>query len=56
MGHGTADPVVPLKLGSQAADSLRSLAYPVEWQQYPMQHAVCPEEIEHIAGWLQKRF
>jgi len=56
MGHGTADPIVPLQLGSQAAESLRQLAYPVEWQQYPMQHAVCPEEIEHIAAWMQKRF
>lgn len=56
MAHGMADPIVPLHLGSQAADRLRGLAYSVEWQQYPMQHAVCPEEIEHIAGWLQKRF
>ena len=56
MGHGNADPIVPVQLGSQAAVRLRELEHPVEWQQYSMQHAVCPEEIGDITGWLQQRF
>lgn len=55
-GHGSADPIVPIQLGTQASDSLRELGYPVEWRQYPMQHAVCPEEIEHLANWMRERF
>lgn len=55
-GHGTADPIVPLALGKQAVETLERLGHPVESHHYPMQHSVCPEEIEHIAAWLQKRF
>ena len=55
-GHGSADPIVPARLGSHAAGALERLGHPVEAHTYPMQHAVCPEEIEHIAAWLRKRF
>jgi phospholipase/carboxylesterase len=55
-GHGSADPIVPVQLGKQAASRLEELGHPVEWQQYPMQHSVCPEEIQHLAAWMQKRF
>jgi predicted esterase len=26
----------------------------VEWHEYGMGHQVCPEEIEHIAAWLNQ--
>jgi len=26
----------------------------VEWKEYPMQHQVCPAEIQDIAQWLRK--
>lgn len=55
-GHGAADPIVPLALGEEAVASLEGLGHPVESRQYPMQHSVCPEEIQHIAYWLQQRF
>ena len=54
-GHGSSDPVVPPVLGEHAVDALRGMGHDVEAHTYPMQHAVCPEEIAHIAGWLQKR-
>ena len=54
-GHGTMDPMVPMQLGRMAADHLLGLGYPVEWRQYPMPHAVCPEEVTHINAWLQAR-
>lgn len=56
MAHGTADPVVPLHLGRAGADWLRNAAYPLEWHQYAMPHAVCPEEITDLAAWLKSRF
>jgi phospholipase/carboxylesterase len=55
-GHGSSDPVVPVALGRRAAESLRALGCVVEAHDYPMQHAVCPDEISHIAAWLKKRF
>ena len=55
-GHGSSDPIVPVRLGQQAVSKLEGLGHPVEWRTYPMQHSVCPEEIQHLAAWMQKRF
>jgi len=54
MAHGSMDPVVPFGMGESAARVLQSWGYTVEWRSYPMMHAVCPEEIGDIAGWLQR--
>lgn len=55
VAHGSNDPVVPFALGEKAARTLEALGHPVEWHSYPMAHAVCPEEIEHIAAWMRAR-
>jgi phospholipase/carboxylesterase len=55
MCHGTFDPVLPIELGTSSRDRLRSLGYDVDWREYPMQHEVCREEIDVIAGWLRAR-
>jgi phospholipase/carboxylesterase len=52
MAHGTADPVVPLALAEQSRDLLREHGYTVDWHSYPMQHALCAEEIADIRAWL----
>jgi phospholipase/carboxylesterase len=54
LGHGRFDPVVPLAGGIGARDMLIELGHPVEWHDYPMQHSVCPEEIEDLNAWLLK--
>jgi len=54
-GHGTEDPLVPLERGEQARDRLRTLGHPVTWKTYPMEHSVCPEEIDDVGGWLRER-
>lgn len=54
MAHGTHDPVVPVQLGQQSCDHLTSQGYAVEWHTYPMQHAVCLEEIQDVGAWLGK--
>lgn len=56
MAHGTQDPVVPLTLARTSKDQLESQGYRVEWREYPMQHAVCGEEISDISAWLVQRF
>jgi len=53
--HGSADPVVPLALGSTSRDALLALGYRVDWHVYPMAHAVCPQEIAELRDWLGAR-
>ncbi|HET9679330.1 MAG TPA: alpha/beta fold hydrolase [Gammaproteobacteria bacterium] len=55
MAHGTQDPMVGINLGERSRDKLREHGYTVEWQTYPMPHAVCPEEIAALAEWLKQR-
>ncbi|MEK6211368.1 MAG: carboxylesterase, partial [Pseudomonadota bacterium] len=54
MGHGIADNVVPLALGTMSRDTLIKLGYEVEWHQYPMPHSVCAEELADISAWLKR--
>jgi len=55
MAHGIADPVVPYLLGEASRRLLESAGYQVDWHSYPMQHAVCQEEIQAIRTWLLAR-
>ena len=54
MAHGKHDPVVVPTRASSSRDTLQGLAYAVQWQEYPMPHAVCPQEIVDISRWLCK--
>ncbi|MGI9261157.1 MAG: alpha/beta hydrolase [Woeseiaceae bacterium] len=56
MAHGTFDPVLPMALGKTARDSLLAGGFAVEWREYAMAHAVCPEEIFDIREWLLRIF
>lgn len=53
MAHGQFDNVVPLEAGVVSRRQLEQLGYPLQWQEYPMQHSVCPEEIADIGKWLR---
>ena len=55
MMHGSFDPVLPMALGVGSRDLLREAGYEVAWQDYPMQHQVCLEQIQLISAWLQAR-
>lgn len=48
MAHGMHDPIVPMSLGQQATEHLKSVGYPVSFNTWPMGHEVCPPEIEQI--------
>jgi phospholipase/carboxylesterase len=56
MAHGTQDPIVPLSLAKTSKAQLESHGYRVDWREYPMQHAVCGEEVEAISDWITARF
>lgn len=53
MGHGAVDNIVPLPLAVSSRARLTQLGYRVELHEYPMMHAVCPEELADIGAWLK---
>ncbi len=52
MAHGSFDPMLPIGWGRASADKLMDAGFTVEWHDYPMAHAVCPQEIDDIRTWL----
>lgn len=52
MAHGQFDPMIPMQYGRSAADALVGAGFEVDWHDYPMAHAVCPQEIDDIRSWL----
>lgn len=56
MAHGTHDPIVPVALGRDAVRKLAEKHVAVAWSEWPMQHAVCPEEVAALDRWIDDRF
>ena len=54
LAHGIHDGVVILPRATASRDVLKTLGYAVDWHQYPMEHSVCPEEVDDLAAWLQR--
>lgn len=52
--HGFYDPVVPQVLGIRAAEFLKDRGYNVIFRNYPMDHSVCPQQINDISAALQR--
>lgn len=55
VAHGSQDDVVAPVLGRAARDFLVERGYAVAWQEYPMPHSICLEEIAAIGQWLNGR-
>ncbi len=51
--HGTSDDVVPEIHGQNSVKFLSALGFESNYQTFPMEHAVCMEEIEAISTWIQ---
>jgi phospholipase/carboxylesterase len=56
MAHGRHDSLIPIERATISREALRKAGYNVEWHDYPMEHAVCREEIDDIAAWLRVVF
>lgn len=52
--HGSQDQVVPEILGKQAFEALNAQGYRVDYQSYPMEHSVHPQQVKDMSAWLQK--
>ena len=55
VGHGQDDEVVPMSMGKAAFEVLEKNNYQAQWQEYPMQHNVCLQELKDISAWLKER-
>ena len=55
MGHGTADPLIPLARARASRDAVEALGCPVEYREYPIAHTVSDAEIRDVAVWLGRR-
>ena len=54
LGHGTYDPVIPIHWGEQARDRLVEAGAAVTWRESPMPHAVDPDYLGELAGWIAR--
>ncbi|MBT5862485.1 MAG: carboxylesterase [Woeseiaceae bacterium] len=52
MAHGSFDPVLKIDWGRASADKMIEIGYSVDWHEYPMAHAICPQEVADISSWL----
>jgi len=52
MAHGTQDPIIPVQLADASRKFLDEHGYRIDWQVWPMPHAVCAEEVAAIGEYL----
>jgi phospholipase/carboxylesterase len=52
IGHGSYDPVIPVEFGRQARDRLTEAGADVTWRESPMPHAIDPQFLGELAGWV----
>lgn len=52
MAHGTLDTVIPIEVGRTSKKYLADSGYRVTWQEYPMPHTLCTDEISDIRAFL----
>ena len=55
-GHGNFDPLIPIGAAESGRAWLQERSYPLSWHVYPMEHAVCAQEISDIRTWIGDRF
>ena len=52
--HGTHDAVVSINFARNTRKRLTQQDYDVEWHEYPMEHSVIPEELQHIKAFMRR--
>ena len=52
LAHGRSDGMVSLARGQAGRDVIQGMGNPVQWQDYPMEHSVCLEEVKALNAWL----
>ena len=52
MAHGIWDAVVIPERAEASVDALENLGYQVDWNTYPMEHSLHPDELTDISRFL----
>jgi phospholipase/carboxylesterase len=55
VGHGTADPLIPVQWGRQVRDFFSRVGANLTYREYPIAHYIEANELEDVAGWLGAR-
>jgi phospholipase/carboxylesterase len=53
IGHGTADPVIPIQLARRARDLFAHSTVPFVYREYPVEHQISDAGIADVAAWLR---
>lgn len=53
-GHGLFDSMVTVDRGQHARDVLGGWGHPIEYHEYPMDHAVNADEIDDLGAWFTR--
>jgi phospholipase/carboxylesterase len=55
LGHGTLDPVIPVTAARLARDYFTRVGAQLTYREYPIPHAIGPQELADAAAWLSTR-
>ena len=55
IGHGDADPLIPVAEGHKARDVLTAKGADVTYREYSVAHRIAPDELDDIREWLGAR-
>lgn len=55
MDHGEEDPVVPFVAAERSRDALEAQGYRVDFHTWPMQHSLCPPQLQGLYSWFIER-
>jgi phospholipase/carboxylesterase len=55
VGHGTLDPVIPVAAARLARDYFTRVGAQLTYREYPIPHAIGPQELADVADWLSAK-
>jgi phospholipase/carboxylesterase len=53
-GHGTADPAIPHALAERGRAALREAGADLDARDYPIGHAISPDELRDASAWIER--
>jgi len=52
--HGTQDPMIPIEMGRDSRETLRSLGVEASYHEYEMGHEIAPDALQTLVNWLDE--
>jgi phospholipase/carboxylesterase len=53
--HGEQDPVVSFAAAERTCQALEAQGYTVDFHAWPMQHSLCPPQVQSLRSWIAER-